>query len=296
MQKFIGIDEAGYGPLLGPLAVVGIGSTHPSATLTACWQEARVPVMDSKKLHKTDHLAPLEAVALGVVTWATGFTPGSAAELFALLGEQPQDIADVPWCVESAQLVLPLAGEPIVLPNLGKQGGMWGGLLHPWQLNDAQSKGLNRSQAEWEVISKIIQQQQQVRQLHLSCDRLGGRKCYGDLLENCYAGWQCDIVEEVSARCAYTLTNPSSQQHAFEFLVKGEQRNILIAAASCVAKYARELHMHLLNQWWKRELRWLKPTAGYPQDAKRWLHQIGSGHRNAWGYQLQRGWREEDQK
>jgi hypothetical protein len=54
--------------------------------------------------------------------------------------------------------------------------------------------------------------------------------------------------------------------------------------------------MHLLNQWWKRELRWLKPTAGYPQDAKRWLHQIGSGHRNAWGYQLQRGWREEDQK
>ena len=63
--------------------------------------------MDSKRLHKAHDIAPLESVALGLVTWCTGFTPGSAAELFALLGEHAEIMDHVPWCQERMQLSLP---------------------------------------------------------------------------------------------------------------------------------------------------------------------------------------------
>ena len=293
MDYFIGIDEAGYGPLLGPLAVVGIGSTVAPSDLNAIWKSAHLPVMDSKKLHKSSHIAPLESVALGIITWATGFTPASASELFALLGEQPSDTADVPWCASADALSLPVGGLPIDVPSDGAMGGIHGGLLHPWHLNESASQGINRSQAEWGIIAEIIQKERNRSCLTLSCDRLGGRTYYADLLQSCLPGKDIFIQEEQRSQCIYTVLNTNDETNIYEFLVKGEQRNILIAAASCVAKYARELHMILLNQWWQKELRWLKPTAGYPQDAKRWLHQIGSGHRNAWGFHLQRGWREE---
>ena len=54
MDYFI-VDEAGYGPL-GPLAVVGIGSTVAPSDLNAIWKSAHLPVMDSKK-PKSGHIA-----------------------------------------------------------------------------------------------------------------------------------------------------------------------------------------------------------------------------------------------
>ena len=84
--------------------------------------------MDSKKLHKPQSIAPLESVALGIVTWATGFTPNTAAELFALLGEQTSDYADVPWCRDSVKLSLPLSGDPIDMPQDGGMAGLSKGL------------------------------------------------------------------------------------------------------------------------------------------------------------------------
>ena len=40
------------------------------------------------------------------------------------------------------------------------------------------------------------------------------------------------------------------------------------------AKYLRELHMVLLNRWWARHIPELKPTAGYPQDARRFISEV----------------------
>ena len=42
------------------------------------------------------------------------------------------------------------------------------------------------------------------------------------------------------------------------------------------AKYLRELHMVLLNRWWSEHLPELKPTAGYPQDARRFISEVDS--------------------
>jgi hypothetical protein len=36
------------------------------------------------------------------------------------------------------------------------------------------------------------------------------------------------------------------------------------------AKYVRELAMHAFNAFWSTRLPALRPTAGYPLDARRW--------------------------
>ena len=40
------------------------------------------------------------------------------------------------------------------------------------------------------------------------------------------------------------------------------------------AKYTRELTMHAFNQFWQQSNEGLKPTAGYPQDARRFKLEI----------------------
>jgi len=94
-----GIDEAGYGPLLGPLVVTGVVFETPDEALDAClWdllsesvtrrisrRDHRLPVLDSKKLYKSGaDLAALERTALA---WL--HTVGSAVRTIPSEGRAP---------------------------------------------------------------------------------------------------------------------------------------------------------------------------------------------------------------
>jgi ribonuclease HII len=74
------------------------------------------------------------------------------------------------------------------------------------------------------------------------------------------------------------------------FLVGGEGASPLTALASCIAKYARELHMVLFNRHWCAAVAELAPTAGYPEDARRWLEAVGAQRYTRLGSDLVRGW------
>lgn len=286
----IGIDEAGYGPTLGPLCVAAIASPTPPHEISRLWQEAACGIRDSKRLHRSQHIGPLESVALGIITWATGYSPANALELFALMGETPDHRADAPWCCNATDYPLPLAQEPIKsLPASVVPGGLHGRILHPWHLNTQREQGINRLRSEWLAIRELLDAPWDAGDAArtYACDRLGGRTHYQHDLQEWKPQWNCQAVAEEQGNC-YRLLGPSALAYELGFWVKGEDRHPLIAAASIVAKYTREVHMHLFNDWWCKQMRWLKPTAGYPQDAKRWLHQIGEGHRNAWGHLLVR--------
>ena len=49
-----------------------------------------------------------------------------------------------------------------------------------------------------------------------------------------------------------------------------------VALASMTSKYLRELAMLAFNQYWCDRVPNLRPTAGYPQDARRFKAQIRS--------------------
>ncbi len=281
----LGIDEAGYGPTLGPLAVVGaLAEVQDPAAFAA--ELAALGVADSKQVHKSGDLASLERVALPAAAWLSGFQPDTADDLFALLGESAADRAAVPWMAGAEDLRLPvaakLAGWSIAS---GTARGLHGHLLHPRHLNAARRKGVNRAAAELEAVRLLLQAgvADPSGGAEAACDRLGGRKRYVDLLQAVWPGQHIDIVEETAPACRYRC-----KATRVAFLVGGESAEPLIAAASCIAKYARELHMLLLNRHWSSRFAWLKPTAGYPEDAKRWLHQLGAGTIEAWTDELVR--------
>ena len=57
------------------------------------------------------------------------------------------------------------------------------------------------------------------------------------------------------------------------FRTKGEEE-LPTALASMTAKYHRELAMRAFNAFWTEQVAGLRPTAGYPQDAKRFRKEI----------------------
>lgn len=55
------------------------------------------------------------------------------------------------------------------------------------------------------------------------------------------------------------------------FEERAEARHFGVALASCLAKYTREVSMAALNSWFSARAPGLEPTAGYTTDGRRWL-------------------------
>lgn len=263
-----GIDEAGYGPTLGPLAVVAVAAeTDDQAALFA--ELAAYGVKDSKRIHKPGTLRPLEAVALPAARWWSGQQISTAAEMFACLGEDSQR-SDLPWVSAAASLPLPVAATPCTWTLPAQPRLLGGHLVHPAAFNATITRGLNKSDLEWELVADLLARLHPLGAQTTTVDRLGGRAFYRDLLTTL---WPSDTIK--TEREDTTVGRYLCGDHLVQFCVGGETVSPLTAVASCLAKYARELHMILFNRWWCQQVPGLAPTAGYPQDAVRWLDAIG---------------------
>ncbi len=287
-----GIDEAGLGPLLGPLGIVAASAwIDDPALLTRRIRAARTGVKDSKQIHQTGDIAPLERMALAAISWLTGSEPGTAAEVFALLGEDEPARAVTPWMADAREIRLPVAATKIprwridgVVPQ-----GVRGCLVHPSRFNASARAGRNKHELELECLRALLHAlPTAAHPMDTIADRLGGRRYYRDFLQECWPSAMVMIEdEELPRRSGYRVEH-AGFAHRVAFCVEGESVSCLAAMASCVAKYARELHMMMLNRWWCGRFAGLKPTAGYTVDARRWLHQIGGGDLEAWDDHLVR--------
>ncbi len=287
-----GIDEAGLGPLLGPLGIVAASAwVDDPAQLTRLIRAARTGVKDSKQIHETGDLAPLERMALAAIAWLTGFEMESAADVFALLGEDEAARSATPWMADARDVRLPLAAAKIprwridgVIPH-----GVRGCLVQPPRFNATARAGRNKHELELECLRDLMQALPTAdHPLDTVADRLGGRRYYRDFLQECWPQAMVMIEDEERPKRSGYRVEHAAFAHRVAFCVEGETVSCLAAMASCVAKYARELHMMMLNRWWCGRLSWLKPTAGYTTDARRWLHQIGTGQAGAWDDHLVR--------
>jgi ribonuclease HII len=106
------------------------------------------------------------------------------------------------------------------------------------------------------------------------CDKHGGRNHYLDILTEFFPGEFIQIVRESRESSTYRLKS-EGRRLEFRFLAKGES-HLPIALASMCAKYHRELAMGEFNRFWQTHIPDLQPTAGYPEDAKRFKQQIAA--------------------
>ncbi len=109
------------------------------------------------------------------------------------------------------------------------------------------------------------------RCIEVFCDRQGGRKNYLPVLLAAMPDeWFIETAQSTT-RCSYR--NTSGPRRDFHFTVGGDNF-APTALASMLAKYMRERLMHSINHFWKQHVPDLKPTAGYPLDAKRFRYEI----------------------
>ena len=109
------------------------------------------------------------------------------------------------------------------------------------------------------------------------CDKHGGRNRYAALLANQFPHALIEIHGEGRPASRYRF-GPQDRRVEFCFRMKAESC-LPAALASMASKYLRETAMRAFNEFWRRRLPDLKPTAGYPLDAKRFRADIAAEQR-----------------
>jgi hypothetical protein len=113
--------------------------------------------------------------------------------------------------------------------------------------------------------------------LLVCCDKHGGRNRYAALLQHFFSDHFIEVRSEGRDQSVYRF-GPAPRRVEVRFTAKGE--GFLPAAlASMACKYLRELSMYAFNEFWRRHVPELKPTAGYPDDARRFRRDIAAAQR-----------------
>ena len=301
----IGLDEAGYGPTLGPLChglsifhlkrerkrlpdlwvlLAPVVSKFPAAPDAVC-------IDDSKKIYASpDDLSVLFQTV-------RHFTGSAAHECCAekllrqlMLEEAHQDILEDHWgahCHEGTTFELP---PMIALQNVMEERGI---RVLGLNTNACSARSFNRwlderqgtrnkAELSWHCASILLKRALNIvlehaadatETIYIQVDRQGGRKFYSGPLSELLEGAMIEPLEESPGRSAYRGEYRGCEIRV-EFLVDGESRALPIALAAISAKFTREVLMRRFNAYFTREIPALKPTAGYPLDAGRFLDDI----------------------
>jgi len=266
MNKIIlGTDEAGYGPNLGPLAVALTAWEADAGDISFLFEpltKAGIHLGDSKKLYHTRSIAALEAGLL-------------ATQLS--LNKNVSPIANDKKIIEQLAATFTV----ILQQYRVRLFDMYCRSIEPKEfnqlLNRFDSKGALLSDVTLRLIVGQLDKLLNGNDVLILCDKHGGRNYYLDLLTEFFPGEFIQVVRQSRESSIYRLKT-SVRRLEFRFLAKGES-HLPIALASMFAKYQRELAMIEFNDFWRTHIPDILPTAGYPEDAKRFKKQVADVQR-----------------
>lgn len=306
---YAGIDEAGYGPMLGPLCVgltaIELRDADPADTeATKIWSRfpgiicrrasaagtTKIAVDDSKALklpNNSPNRDPLTHLERGVLASliAMGSTHADDDGFFEALGIRTSGL---PW----------YTGEPCALPlgTTSEHIGLLGARLR----SSFERKGYtvrrmrcacvdervfnrlydgvgSKASVAAHVIAELIRElvsSYRGREdvfVRLAIDRQGGRQRYAPMLRHVLRTDSIATVRESEDESVYEVNPGEGPSMRIEFRVEGDTAHYPVALASMTAKLVRELMMRRFNRYWNARNPELKPTAGYTLDARRWL-------------------------
>ncbi|MFQ5861890.1 MAG: hypothetical protein ACE5IC_02105 [Candidatus Brocadiales bacterium] len=319
MPVIIGMDEAGYGPSLGPLVVTATAfdvaiSTQPSGRAgrsdDICrldlWHtlkeavsspqdnrgqnEHRIVIGDSKKLYSTKKgVCKLEE---GTLAFQMCMSKKVFSNLKDLLGSlycyDEQLLGVYPW-YRNKKLHLPLVSsvadithkhsklKDILSSNGIKYLSARSAVISPYEFNKEVARVGNKSLLLFKkCVSLIVGMWVEYPEVEVFCGKHGGRNRYGPMLSEAFSGSKVKTLsEDGNSSSCYEIRDESGRRRMrISFLKNGEDAHMPVALASMYSKYIRELFLKLFNAFWQERLPGLRPTAGYPGDAQRFLRDI----------------------
>ncbi len=133
------------------------------------------------------------------------------------------------------------------------------------------SKGAVLTYVTLQLVKNLLNQTS-AQTVQIVCDKHGGRDDYRGWLQSVFNPSSLTRHEqsELVSRYHWEALDRSIE---IAFRAKGESF-IPTALASMTAKYLREVIMECWNNYWQTQIADLKPTKGYPTDAKRFANDI----------------------
>jgi hypothetical protein len=296
----VGLDEAGYGPNLGPLVVASTACHVPDGNPKCLWtrlartvrrredsDDGRLLIDDSKKVNEgPTGLAKLEA---GVLAALSAARPSLPATVLAYLesvavGDSLDDMRAEPWFEPEDPLPVTDGAGTEVASTIADESVskkvQWG----PIRSVIVPTPRFNRLLDEWRVKSGVVASAviALLRMtldlpgddaIHVNVDKLGGRHFYAPLLNEAYPGGWVRTIREGPNCCDYEIDG-LSRPVSVRFEPRADGTHLNVALASMAAKYLREVCMRQFNRYWLAKVPGLAPTAGYPGDASRFYEAI----------------------
>ncbi|HEV3415530.1 MAG TPA: hypothetical protein VG056_01900 [Pirellulales bacterium] len=304
MRYLIGTDEAGYAPNLGPLVIsattweiddrIDDDRLYDALDDVVCVSPrdahtARVAWADSKVLYSPGQgLAALERGMLAALCLIDA-TPADWRGLWrALDSDAAERLEAVPWHI-GFNAELPLAADLADLGSLvaaidsgcatagARLVGIASKAVFPEEFNELVERHGNKAEVLSRLTLELIARSMdrlEMMPMRILCDKHGGRNRYGRLLQQQFCERLVEIREEGPIESAYAW-GPDDARVEVRFRM-GCESFLPVALASMASKYLREVAMLAFNRFWCQRLPELRPTAGYPTDAKRFKHQISA--------------------
>jgi hypothetical protein len=304
MPWVVGIDEAGYGPNLGPLVQAAVAVRLPDHD-PAGWEtlkphvrrcsepdDGRLLIDDSKKVYSGGRgLGNLE---LGVMAFTMAGLSRKFTKEFLnyVLWVNEVGLRTEHWfdpeakCpIAAKHTAIRQASEAYVLAESERDMKCSHAvcLVIPSEFNrvvyETGSKAVVLGKGLVDLLSGMSRVGEgcfppaNSERIVFLCDKLGGRNFYAAILQQAFPDGWVVAVRESAAESRYRIANLDREVEVV-FRPRADAESVSVALASMLAKYLREVCMIQFNAFWRKHVPDITPTAGYPGDAKRFFDAI----------------------
>ncbi len=301
MAILAGIDEAGFGPILGPLVVSSSVFRMPEKLLGAnLWEVleksvadrrkglgGRLLIADSKKaFSRTIGIKHLRRTVLAALEHLgsepknlTGLVTALCPDCLDRLGEYPwyKHIDDYQLGSDDATITI---GAAMLARNLKANHiellGVKSRCLEVAHYNKMISAVKNKAKVLFSATAELIgaiTEKFANEDINIVIDRQGGRSHYQRQLQLMFGEAQLKILRENQRLSSYELKT-GKRRVRIHFAVGADDKYLPVSLASMASKYLREVLVDNINRYFISFNNGLKPTAGYWKDGLRFIEDI----------------------